>query len=162
MFIRHSVHIDHPIGECTDALMSGASTWFPDLTDTNVGSVGAHIAGVQVRKRVVVTIGNPVNTATWTVIPLDWKATFPEHLFPTMTGRIELAPVDKDLSRLMVSGMYEPPLGKLGKELNKTLMQGVADSTIKELAQAIANRIRLAVWSRATAAPAEAAGLAAY
>lgn len=145
MFVRHSVHIDHPVAACTEALISGPRKWFPRLSGKNVGSVGVHIAGVPVRKRVAVRVGEPVRTATWTVIPLDWKATFPEQLFPSMTGRIELAPVDKNVSRLTVSGMYEPPLGKLGKQLEETVMQGIADATVKELAEAIAKRIDAAV-----------------
>ncbi len=149
MFVRHSVHIDHPIAACTEALMSGPRKWFPRLSGKDVGSVSVHIGGVPVRKRVVVTLGEPVKTATWTVIPLDWKATFPEQLFPKMTGRIELAPVDTTVSRLTVSGMYEPPLGKLGKQLNETLMQGVANATVKELAQAIAKRLDAAVAAKA-------------
>jgi hypothetical protein len=149
VFIRHSVHIDHPVAACTEALMKGPQKWFPRLTGKNVGTIGVHIAGVPVRKRVMVSLGKPVKTATWTVIPLDWKATFPEHLFPSMTGRIELAPVDKTVCRLTVSGMYEPPLGKLGKQLDETLMQGIADATVKELAQSIANRIDAAVSARA-------------
>jgi hypothetical protein len=149
MFIRHSVHIDHPVASCTEALMSGPRKWFPRLSAKNVGSVGVHIAGVPVRKRVAVTVGEPVRTATWTVIPLDWKATFPEHLFPSMTGRVELAPVDKNVSRLTVSGMYEPPLGKLGVQLDETVMQGIANATVKELAESIAKRIEAAVSARA-------------
>ena len=149
MFVRHSVHIDHPIGACTDALMSGPRKWFPRLSGKGVGSVGLHIGGVPVSKRVVVTLGEPVKTATWTVIPLEWKATFPEQLFPKMTGRIELAPVDKAVTRLTVSGMYEPPLGKVGKGLNETVMKGVADATVKELAEAIAKRLDAAVSAQA-------------
>jgi hypothetical protein len=149
MFLRHSVHIEHPVAACTEALMSGPRKWFPRLSGSSVGSVGVHIGGVPVRKRVVVTLGEPVNTATWTVIPLEWKATFPEQLFPKMTGRIELAPVDKTVTRLTVSGMYEPPLGRLGKELNETVMQGVAEATVKELAESIAKRLGAAVTAQA-------------
>src|SRR5450756_2905981 len=151
MFVRHSVHINQPVAATTEALMSGPRKWFPRLSGKNVGSVGVHIAGVPVRKRVAVTVGEPVKTATWTVIPLEWKATFPEHLFPSMTGKIELAPVDKNVSRLTVSGMYEPPLGKLGKQLDETVMQGIADATVKELAEAIAKRIETAVSAQARA-----------
>lgn len=145
MFVRHSVHINHPIAACTEALMSGPKKWFPRLSGKNVGSVGLHIGGLPVAKRVVVTLGEPVKTTTWTVIPLDWKATFPEQLFPRMTGTIEMAPVDKGISRLTVSGMYEPPLGKVGDRLNETVMKGVADATVKELAEAIAKRLDAAV-----------------
>jgi len=119
------------------------------LSGKGVGSVGVHIGGVPVSKRVVVTLGEPVKTATWTVIPLEWRATFPEQLFPKMTGRIELAPVDKKVTRLTVSGMYEPPLGKVGKGLNETVMQGVADTTVKELAEAIAKRLAATVSAQA-------------
>ena len=149
MFVRHSVHIDHPVAACTDALMSGPRKWFPRLSGKDVGSVGVHIGGVPVSKRVVVTLGEPVKTTTWTVIPLEWKATFPEQLFPKMTGKIELAPVDKAVTRLTVSGMYEPPLGKLGKGLDETVMQGVADATVKELAEAIAKRLNAAILAQA-------------
>lgn len=150
IFIRHSVNIDQPVAACTDALMSGPRKFFPRLARNNVGSVGAHIGGVSVRKRVVVTLGEPVKTATWTVIPLDWKATFPEQLFPKLTGRIELAPVDKTVSRLTVSGRYEPPMGMLGRQLNETVLKGVADATVKELAESIAKRIDAAVSANAT------------
>ena len=145
MFVRHSVHIDHPVEALTEVLMSGPRKWFPRLSGKGVGTVGLHVAGMPVTKRVVVTLGEPVKTATWTVIPLEWKATFPEQLFPKMTGRIELAPVDRTVSRLTVSGMYEPPLGKLGDQLNETLMQGVAAATVKELAESIAKRLDAAV-----------------
>jgi hypothetical protein len=151
VFSRHSVHIDHPIAACTKALMSGPQTWFPSLSNKNVGTVSVHIAGMSVRKQVVVSLGKPVRTATWTVIPLDWKATFPEHLFPTMSGKIELAPVDNSISRLTVSGMYQPPLGKLGKQLDETVMKGVADATVNELAESIAKRIDTAVSARVKA-----------
>jgi hypothetical protein len=97
----------------------------------------------------VVTLGEPVKTTTWTVIPLEWRATFPERLFPKMTGTIEMAPVDKGISRLTVSGMYEPPLGKLGDRLNETVMKGVADATVKDLAESIAKRLDAAVRAQA-------------
>ena len=129
--------------------MSGPRKWFPRLSGKSVGTVGLHVAGMPLTKRVVVTLGEPVRTATWTVIPLEWKATFPEQLFPRMTGRIELAPVDNAVSRLTVSGMYEPPLGKVGRGLDETVMQGVADATVKELAESIAKRLDAAVSARA-------------
>lgn len=129
--------------------MAGPRKWFPRLSGKGVGSVGVRIGGVPVSKRVVVTLGEPVQTTTWTVIPLEWKATFPEHLFPRMTGRIELAPVDKAVTRLTVSGMYEPPLGKVGRGLNATVMEGVADATVKELAESIAKRLGTAVSAQA-------------
>ena len=132
------------------ALMSGPRQWFPRLSGKNVGSVGIHVHGIPVRKRVVVSVGEPVKTSTWTVIPLDWRATFPEQLCPKLAGRIELSPIDKDVSRLTVSGRYQPPLGKVGRRLDETLMKGVAETTVRELAQSIAQRIAISVTAQRT------------
>jgi len=141
MFVQHSVHIQHPVKVCTDALMEGPRTFFPGRGGKNVSKVGLHVAGVKIRKRVVVELGEPVKTATWTVIPLSWRATFPRQLFPEMNGKIELAPTDKEVTRLTVSGMYQAPLGRLGEQIDEALMHNVAEGTVKELAEAIAQRL---------------------
>lgn len=148
MYVQHSVHIDQSVKACTEALISGAGKWFPRLGAKNVGAVGIHVAGVPVRKRVVVELGEAVKTETWTVLPVSWKATFPEKLFPEMTGRIELAPVEENVTRLTVSGMYEPPLGRIGKQLDEAVMHNVAQATAKELAESIAKRLE-----KSTASP---------
>jgi hypothetical protein len=148
MYVKHSVHIDQPIKDCSDALMSGPSKWFPKLGVGGQGTVGLHVAGVPVHKRVTVEVGEPVKTSTWAEIPLTWKATFPEKLFPVMTGKVELTPVDNNVTRLTVSGMYEPPLGRLGKQLDDALMHGAAEATVKELAESIAQRLDKAVATR--------------
>ncbi|HSP10633.1 MAG TPA: SRPBCC family protein [Candidatus Dormibacteraeota bacterium] len=145
MYIEHSVHVAHPIKACSDALLEGPRKWFPRIGDKNVSKVGVHVAGVPIRKRVAVELGEPVKTSTWTVIPLTWKATFPEKLFPEMTGKIELSPSDPDVTRLTVSGMYEPPLGSLGRQLDQALMHNVAEATVKELAVSIAARLEKAL-----------------
>jgi hypothetical protein len=141
MFTKHSVYIEQPVAACTEALLGGPPKWFLDLGGKKTSKVGLHIAGIPVRKRVELELGEPVRTATWTVIPIEWKATFPQQLFPMMTGRIELAPVDKDVTRLTVSGMYEAPLGRVGRQLDEALMHRVADATVHELAESIAERL---------------------
>jgi hypothetical protein len=88
-----------------------------------------------------VEIGQAVKTSTWAVVPISWKTTFPEKLFPVMTGKIEVAPSSKGETRLTVSGMYEPPLGKLGEELDEALLHNVAQGTVRELAEAIAAKL---------------------
>ncbi len=141
MYVQHSVHLQQPVQQISDALLEGPPRWFPRLAGSNVSTVGLHVAGVPLRKRVVVEIGQPVKTSTWAVVPISWKATFPEKLFPEMNGKIELAPSGKDETRLTVSGMYEPPLGKLGEQLDEALMHNVAEATVRELAESIAEKL---------------------
>lgn len=134
MHIQHSVHIQQPIKQVSDALLTSPSKWFPK-------SVGVHVAGVPVRKRVNVEFGDPVRTSTWAVIPISWKPTFGRRLLPVMNGKVDVSPVSNEETRLTVSGMYEPPLGRLGEQLDEVLMHNVAEGTVKELAEQIAQRL---------------------
>jgi hypothetical protein len=141
MHVQHSVHLQHPVKDISAALLEDPAKWFPK-------SVGVHVGGVPVRKRVTIEFGDPVKTATWAVIPISWKPTFGRTLLPEMNGKVELAPVSSDETRLTVSGMYEPPLGKLGEQLDEALMHNVAEGTVRELAESIAERLNRSVSSR--------------
>jgi hypothetical protein len=138
--VQHSVHIGHPIKKVSDAMLADPAKWFPK-------SVGVHLGGVPVRKRVTVEFGDPVTTSTWAVIPISWKPTFARKLLPVMNGKVGLAPVSKEETRLTVSGMYQPPLGRLGEQLDEALMHNVAEGTVKELAEQIAERLEKAIGS---------------
>jgi hypothetical protein len=89
MHVQHSVHIPQPISQVSAALLDSPSKWFPK-------SVGVHVAGIPVRKRVKVDFGEPVKTSTWAVIPISWKPTFAQKLLPVMNGKVDVAPVSKD------------------------------------------------------------------
>ena len=134
MHVKHSVHIQRPVKDVSAALLESPSRWFPR-------TVGLHVAGIPVRKRVQVLIGEPEQTSTWAAIPIWWQPTFGRQLFPLMNGTVEVAPSGKSETRLTVSGMYEPPLGRLGAELDRALMHRVAEGTVKELAETIAKKL---------------------
>jgi hypothetical protein len=141
MYIQHSVHIKQPVEHCSAALARGPRTWFPRLHADNASEVGLRLAGVTVRKRVVVDLGEPEKKGEWTDVPISWKATFPEQLFPVLVGRLELVPVEKELTRLTVSGMYEPPLGRLGALIDDAIMHSVAEATVREVTESIAQQL---------------------
>ena len=134
MHVQHSVHIERPVQEVSAVLMASPSKVFPR-------TVGLHLVGIPVRKRVHLLIGQPERASTWAVIPVWWQPTFGRKLLPVMNGKLEVAPAGKDQTRLTVSGMYEPPLGKLGEELDKALMHRVAEGTVRELAESIAKKL---------------------
>lgn len=138
MHVEHSVHIQRPVKDLSDALIRQPEKWFPK-------SVGIHVGGVPVRKRVTVEFGDPVKTTTWAVIPISWKPTFARKLLPDMAGKVDLSPVSNVETRLTVSGMYEAPLGRLGEQLDEALMHNVAQGTVKELAESIAKRLEKAI-----------------
>ncbi|GAC1666159.1 MAG: hypothetical protein PVS3B2_03630 [Candidatus Dormibacteraceae bacterium] len=141
MFVQHSVHVDRPIEECHTTLARGPREWFPSLGDQAVYAVGPRVAGIRIRKSVRVEAGKPIKLGDYTEVPVSWRATYLEGLFPVMVGKIELAPVDPSVTRLTVFGMYEPPFGALGRQVDEALLHRVAEATVQELAESIAQRL---------------------
>jgi hypothetical protein len=148
VFVEYSVHIDHPVEAAKAVLASGPGEWFERLDDSGEAGVGPHVAGVWLRKKVAVEVGEVASVGDWTEVPVTWKATFIERLFPVMVGKLELAPVDARTTRLTVCGMYEPPLGQLGKQLDDALLHSVAHATVRDLAETIGKTIEAAASSQ--------------
>src|ERR1700682_2662593 len=138
VFVEHCLHIDRPVKAVSAALRAQPRQWFPRLDGPGRAGVGPAFG---FRKKVIVEVGEPLITGDWTEVPVTWKATFIERLFPVMVGKVELAPVDPDVTRLRVCGMYEPPLGRLGKHLDDAFLHKVAEATVRELAESIAKRL---------------------
>jgi hypothetical protein len=149
VFVEYSVHLHHPVEAAKAVLASGPDVWFARLDDAGEAGIGPHVAGVWLRKKVAIEVGQPATTGDWTEVPVTWRATFIEHLFPVMVGKLELAPVDARTTRLTVCGMYDPPLGELGKQLDDALLHKVAQATVKDLAETIGKTIDVVATSRA-------------
>ncbi len=141
MYVQHSVHIDRPAAEAAKALEHGPRTWFPHLDGDGKTAIGLRVAGISVHKRVIVELGEPETKGDWTAVPITWKATFPEKLFPVLDGRLELTPVDRNTTRLTLSGMYEPPLGRVGELVDDAVMHAVAEATVREVSESIARQL---------------------
>jgi hypothetical protein len=140
MYVSHSVHIRRPFPECARALGAEPEKWFPRLVE-GMSSVGPVVAGVPIRKRVKVTVGETSAAGSWLTVPIAWTPSSASHLFPSMEGKLELVPVDPEETRLNISGTYAAPLGGAGSQLDEVMMHRVAEDTFKELAEAIAEKI---------------------
>jgi hypothetical protein len=136
--VAHTVRVDCPFERLSAVLVGQRKDWFPR-------TIGVHLAGIPVRKRVAVEFGEAVKTSTWAAIRVNWRATFPRQLFPTMQGKVALSPTGNHSTKLTVSGAYTPPLGRLGEDLNEVLMHGIAERTVRELADSVGRRLDRAV-----------------
>jgi hypothetical protein len=135
--VGHAVTITRPFDQLSAWLIEAPRIWFPR-------SIGVHLAGIPIRKRIAVEFGEAVKTSTWAVIRVNWKATFPQRLFPTMEGKVSLSPQGNGVVKLTVSGVYEPPLGRIGEDLNDAVLHSIAEVTVRELAESIAKRLEKA------------------
>ena len=75
-------------------------------------------------------------------VPLAWRATHGQHVFPEMEAYFEAFPTTPTDTELAIVGEYTPPLGVLGAVVDHALMHRVASEAVAELLEAIAGEIK--------------------
>jgi len=80
-------------------------------------------------------LGDPVRSSARTWIPISWQATGPSGLFPVLDGDLELATLGAERTQLAFSARYRPPLGLIGRMVDRALLSRVAEATIKDFVE---------------------------
>ena len=101
-----------------------------------VGPLGG-VPGIS--KLVQVSLLDPVCRDDSVLVPLRWEATgLMGRLFPVLDANLMLSKDDRGRGILRVAGVYRPPLGGLGEELDQIVLRRVASATIRSLLRRIA------------------------
>jgi hypothetical protein len=98
-----------------------------------------------VAKEVRLVIGTPEIHRSGLIYPVSWSATGSENLFPRLTADLMFSHVGHDRTRIILEGTYQPPLGPLGKMMDRALLRRVAESTVRtwtdRLAEALVGEV---------------------
>jgi hypothetical protein len=124
-----------------DSLIPSIASFADDRGQHLLAEIGFPIDGHRLSKNVEIDVGEPVTSPSRTWIPLSWRATGASALFPVLDGDLELAPLGTQLTQLSLNGRYQPPLGLLGKTIDKALLYRVAEATIKDFVDRLARAI---------------------
>jgi hypothetical protein len=152
IFIRYYVELQHPRGTLEGALVSASESIIPGLAAVAddrgrhlLADVGFGPDGFRVSKHVEIDVGKPVQGPSRTWIPISWQATGPAGLFPLLEGELGLAPLGPHLTQLSFSARYQPPLGLVGRTIDKALLSRVAEATIKDFIDRLARALEATV-----------------
>jgi len=140
MFIRYYLDLAVPFEEVERALLDEPATWVPGIAlDAEAGGqrllaeVGFDVdASRRVDKEVEIEIGEPYVIPTKTMLPIAWRATAAERIFPQLEADIEIAALGAGRTQLSISARYRPPLGPVGRALDKAMLHRVAEATVKD------------------------------
>ncbi len=134
--------------EATRPRFVGDGRWFAPLAsaaeedgETLYFRVGPSWASGRVAHEVRVTLGPPHNCGDAVVVPVSWESSELPGLFPVLDGDLELSPRDPDRCRVSFSASYVPPLGELGRQLNRALLYRVARSTLRSFLARVAGSL---------------------
>jgi hypothetical protein len=150
MLIQDFVQVKAPYAMVRDRLLEPTPRW---LTD---GATAAYTEGerlfltvsatggeVTVRKRVQIDLGAAYVRGEGLVVPLSWWATGAQRLFPTLDADLELMPLGPDQVMLTLMGRYEPPLGAVGRGLDRLVLHRIAETCVRSFLHRTAANLEL-------------------
>jgi hypothetical protein len=140
MFIRYYLDLSLPFEEVEEGLLAAPEAWLPgvareaeDRGEQLLGEVGfSYDDDRRLSKEVHIELGTPHRMSGKTLLPLSWRATGPERLFPSLEADLEIAALGGSRTQLSISARYRPPLGFVGKALDRVVLHRVAEATIKD------------------------------
>lgn len=144
MFVYYYVLVSRPFPEVEGdllALLGGLDGW----------ATAAYRDGEELRARLAVggerspiaktvrlEVGTPLRGMTETAVPLSWEATGTPGLFPRMEADLVVAALGPTLTQIALRGSYRPPLGALGRALDRALLHRIAEASVKGFVDRIA------------------------
>jgi hypothetical protein len=163
MFARYFVELAMEPERVEAALLRSPETWVPGLAreanhhgDALLAEVGFG-DDVRMARQVAIEFRDPVRMPSKTVIPLHWTATGATGLFPSLEADLEIAPLGPARTQLAMSARYVPPLGAIGRAIDRAVLFRVAEATLKDFLDRVGET--LSARARAAEATAERGGL---
>ena len=139
MFVEYSAELGLPNQLAAELLSTHASEM------EGIGAV-AYRRGEELRtkvgpgrllaKEVVIALGPPAMSRWGMVLPVRWRATGAEALFPSLDGELTVRPYGEG-TLLQLRATYEPPLGSLGNLMDRALLARVARATVADWVERI-------------------------
>lgn len=91
---------------------------------------------------VTLEVGDPVHSSDSVRIPMRWQAEGAEWLFPHMEAELVVSEITGELTHLALRGSYRPPLEGLGSVLDRLAFHRVAEATVRNFLERLAQGLR--------------------
>jgi hypothetical protein len=92
-------------------------------------------------KEVRLEIGAPEIHRTGLIYPVSWSAVGAEVLFPRLNAELIISHIGSDRTKVVLDGTYQPPLGPLGKVVDRILLRRLAEATVKSWVDRLAESL---------------------
>jgi hypothetical protein len=147
MFVREEARLPVRFAIACTALARLA--WGDRLLDASQGAYGGAVSGLakvgppgpwpDSSKLVMVHVGDVTASGNEARMPLRWEATgLGNGLFPALDADVSVTPAEDQTTILTLTGVYRPPLGRLGAMLDRAVLSRVAAATIRDFVARLA------------------------
>lgn len=156
MLIQDFVQVKAPYQAVRDQLLNTDPGWLADHATAAYAEGEQILSTVSatsgeptlVHKRVYIDLGAPYERGEGTVLPLNWWATGAQRLFPTLDADLEVMPLGPDQVMLTLVGRYDPPLGAVGRHIDRLVLHRIAESSVRSFLHRTAANLELALSVR--------------
>ena len=143
MFLRYYVELDLPTDQVRSALLNAPAAWLPAMADSAAERTEPLLAEVGLGRRapfltghVTVQLGRPVQFPSKLSLPMTWEPC--GRLLPRLDGDLELGSLGSHRTQLAISGRYDPPLGTVGRTIDRIALHRIAEATVKDFLDRLA------------------------
>ena len=148
-------YVNHPYELVRGALSKDAPAVFQSATKaaaSRAQSIASElridIGGIRIEADIRVSIKNievkndEVMSGPTTRLHLEWEAARMPRLFPIMKADLSIYPITATETQLDFNGLYEPPLGPLGKAVNAIIGHRIAEASVHRFVSDVAGYLR--------------------
>ena len=138
MFVYDFVQVDRPYDWVRGRVLADDCAWITNHAadayregeelQLRVGPRGNRAA---VSKEVAIDLGTPRDSGGQLIISMSWKPVGLSALFPELDADLIFAPFPPDGCHLSVRGHYDPPLGKLGRGIDRLVLHRIAEASMR-------------------------------
>ncbi len=150
MFVYYFVHLNRPFSTVEPALVAqlnqlgsfadAAYREGEDLRD-KIDRIALRYDHPTMAKTVRLLSGIPLRGDQQTTIPFAWEATGSPGLFPRLDADLIVAAVGPELCQITMRGTYTPPLGPLGRALDRAVLHRIAEASVKSFVDRVAHLV---------------------
>ena len=153
--IRCYDYVNHPYARVRDALSKDAPALFQAATkaassraQSVASALRVEIGGIGVDADIKVSVKNieekvsEAMSVPVTKLQIEWEAAAMPHLFPLMKAELSVYPLTGKETQLDFWGLYEPPLGPLGKAVNAIVGHRIAEASVHRFVGDVAQYLR--------------------
>ena len=139
-FVHDFTYVDLPVTIVRERMLEAMVDWLEEAATEGfahgervLADIGPSRAVAPVSKHVCVSFAPPYERGDVLVFPIQWRATGARPLFPVMDADLEIAPMGGDRTEISLMGRYSPPLGDVGRSLDRMLLHRLGEATVRSL-----------------------------
>ena len=153
LFAQHSVTLAYPSDKVAALVAAPRHAWSVGLDGGGgdlLAKVGIRIGPLPIYKRVRLTLGElpAAKPKDRIMLPVSWEAVGGPPLFPSMEGILHVFPEEAETTRLTLNASYDPPLGELGKLIDRAHLHRLAQATMKDFLERLATSLEAELASK--------------